>query len=195
MYSDKAEAVLECIRERKSIRKYADRPVPDNLIQSIIHAGIEAPTAMGLQPWRFVVIRDKGLMKRISDFCKGALLESLERYPPEHAEPFRKVLRDPGYSIFFNAPLLIFVLGDDRCPQSGYDCTLCAGNMLLAASSLGLGGCWMGSAEVVAESPELLGQLRVPEHFRIVAPLIFGYPAVTQPKKPERREPFMVWID
>jgi nitroreductase len=195
MEFDKAGAVLECIRERKSIRKYVDRPVPDNIIQSIIHAGIEAPTAMGLQPWRFVVIRDRGLMKRISDFCKSALLESLEQYPPEHAEPFRNLLRDPGYSIFFNAPLLILVLGDDRCSQSGYDCTLCAGNMLLAASSLGLGGCWMGSAEVVAESTELLDQLRIPGHFRIVAPLIFGYPDVTQPKKPERREPYTVWID
>ena len=45
MYSDKAEAVA-CIRDRKSIRKYADRPVPDNIIQSIIHAGIEAPLAI-----------------------------------------------------------------------------------------------------------------------------------------------------
>ena len=195
MYSEKAEAVLGCMRERKSIRKYADRPVPDNVIQSIIHAGIEAPTAMGLQPWRFVVIRDKGLIKRISDYCKNVLLESLDRYPPEHAEPYRKVLSDPGYSIFFNAPLLIFVLGDERCHQFVYDCTLCAGNMLLAASTLGLGGCWMGSADVVSESPELLAELRVPEHFRIVAPLIFGYPAALQPKKPERREPATVWID
>jgi len=195
MYSDKTEAVLECIRERTSIRKYAERPVPDNIIHSIIRAGIEAPTAMGLQPWRFVVIRDKGLIKRISDFCKGNLLESLEQYPPEHAEPFRKVLRDPAYSIFFNAPVLIFVLGDDRCNQSVYDCTLCAGTMLLAASALGLGGCWMGSAEVVAENPALLDELQVPGHFRIVAPLIFGYPAAAQPKKPERRDPLLIWFD
>jgi nitroreductase len=65
--------------------------------------------------------------------------------------------------------------------------------MLLAATSLGLGSCWLAAVDVVDQSPTLMTELEIPEHYAIVAPLIFGYPAPPQPKKPERREPKIVW--
>ncbi len=186
---------LAVIQDRQSVRDYTDREVPDESIQKIIVAGTQAPTALGLQPWRFVVVRDRDLMRRISDYCKPVLAESIEgepRYPG--TEFFLAALKDPGYSIFYNAPVLILVLGAREVVSSVIDCALCAENMLLAAWALGLGSCWVGSATLVEQSPDLLTALKVPGDHRIVAPLIFGYPATPLPPKRERRDPLITWI-
>jgi nitroreductase len=195
MDPSRSEIVLECIRERQSIRNFADRPVPESMIQTIIRAGIEAPTAGNIQPWQFVVVIDPGLLKRISDFCRGVLMANLAAYPGEIGARYRTLLDNPDFNLFYHAPVLVMVIGDEKDPHHLYDCTLCAGNMLLAASSLGLGGCWLATADVVDQSPDLMAELRIPEHHGIVAPLIFGYPAPRQPKKPERKEPKVIWID
>jgi nitroreductase len=188
-----ADVVLDAIRSRRSIREFTGAPVSDETVRTIIGAGIEAPTGMGIQPWRFVVVRDARLMEEISDFCKPILARSLEGVTDETARTYRQLLEDPGFDIFHHAPVLVIVAGDKRDPMSVYDCSLCAGNMLLAASAMGLGRCWIGSAEVVQEHPELMARLRIPDHFRIIAPLIFGHPAA-EPEKPGRREASVTWI-
>jgi nitroreductase len=65
--------------------------------------------------------------------------------------------------------------------------------MMLAAWALGIGSCWIGSAAIVEKNPALLAELKVPDGYRIVAPLVFGYPAGLPPK-PARREPLITWI-
>ena len=186
--------IFSVIRERRSVRNYTDREVPDESIQKIIAAGIQAPTALGLQPWQFVVVRDRDLMRQGSDYCKPILAEKIREEPrhPE-TEAFLAALRDPAYSIFYNAPVLVLVLGAREVVSSVIDCALCAENMLLAAWALGLGSCWVGSATLVEQNPRLLAALRVPDDHQIVAPLIFGYPALLLPK-PERREPLITWV-
>lgn len=186
--------ILSLIRDRQSVRDYVDREIPVESIREIIAAGIQAPTALGLQPWRFVVVRDNDLIRRISDFCKPILVEKIEGEPSHPGtEFFLAALKDPEYSIFYGAPVLILVLGAREVISSVIDCTLCAENMLLAAWALGLGSCWVGSATLVEQSPELLEELKVPDDHQIVAPLIFGYPAALPPKS-ERRKPLIAWI-
>jgi nitroreductase len=191
--TDGAGVVIAAMQERRSIRTYTDRPVPDEIVERIIRAGIEAPTGMGVQPWQFIVVRNKELMRKISDYCKPILVESLQGVKDEKALGYRTLLEDPAFNIFYNAPVLVMVIGDGRDPMSEYDCALCAGNMLLAASAMGLGGCWIGSAEVAQENEEIKNDLKIPKHYRIIAPLIIGYPAEI-PEKPDRREPKITWI-
>jgi nitroreductase len=181
--------IFSVIRERQSVRNYADRKVPDDSIRKVIAAGIQAPTALGLQPWQFVVVRDRDLMRKASDYCKPILVEKIEEEPRNPGtDIFLAALRDPEYSIFYNAPVLILVLGAREVVSSVIDCALCAENMLLAAWALGLGSCWVGSAALVGQNPDLLAALKVPDDHQIVAPLIFGYPAPLPPKL-ERRKP------
>lgn len=185
--------IFSVIRERRSTRDYTGRDVPDEALRAIIAAGIQAPTALGLQPWQFVIVRDRALMQRVSDYCKPILIEKIGGDARPGTEEFLAALKTPGFNIFYNAPVLVLVLGARKAVSSFLDCALCAENMMLAAWALGIGSCWIGSAALIQESPDLLAALRVPDDHQIVAPLIFGYPAPLSPK-PVRREPRITWI-
>ncbi|WP_241481322.1 nitroreductase family protein [Methanoculleus sediminis] len=185
--------IFSVIRERRSVRNYTDRDVPDEALRAIIAAGIQAPTALGLQPWQFVIVKDRGLMRQVSDYCKPILVEKIGEEARSGTEEFLAALKSPGFNIFYNAPVLILVLGAQEAVSSVLDCTLCAENMMLAAWALGIGSCWIGSAALVQQNPDLLAALKVPADHQIVAPLIFGYPGPLSPKA-VRREPQVTWI-
>ncbi|HOI59061.1 MULTISPECIES: nitroreductase [unclassified Methanoculleus] len=185
--------IFSVIRERRSVRNYTDREVPDEALRAIIAAGIQAPTALGFQPWQFVVVRDRDLMQRASDYCKPLLLEKIGAEPRPGMEEFLAALENPEFSIFYNAPVLVLVLGARDAVSSVLDCTLCAENMMLAAWALGIGSCWVGAATLVEQNPGLRAALKVPDDHQVVAPLIFGYPAPLPPK-PARREPRIAWV-
>ena len=185
--------IFAVIRERRSVRNYADRDVPDEALRAIIAAGIQAPTALGLQPWQFVIVKDRGLMQRVSDYCKPILIEKIGEEARPGTEEFLAALKNPDFNIFYNAPVLILVLGAREAVSSVLDCALCAENMMLAAWALGIGSCWIGSAALVQQNPDLLAALKVPDDHQIVAPVIFGYPAPLSPKQ-VRREPRITWV-
>lgn len=191
--------IFSVIRERRSVRNYTDRDVPDAALRAIIAAGIQAPpTALGLQPWRFVIVKDRALMQRVSDYCKPILIERIGAEGGTGMEEFLAALKNPpGFNIFYNAPpVLVLVLGAQNAISSFLDCALCAENMMLAAWALGIGSCWIGSAALVQENPpDLLTALKVPDDHQIVAPLVFGYPAPPLSPKPVRREPPRIdWV-
>ncbi|HOI13626.1 MAG TPA: nitroreductase [Methanoculleus sp.] len=185
--------VFSVIRERRSVRNYTGREVPGEALRAIIAAGIQAPTALGLQPWQFVVVRDRDLMQRASDYCKPILVENIGEESRPGTEEFLAALKNPAFSIFYNAPALVLVLGARDVASSVLDCTLCAENMMLAAWALGIGSCWIGAAALIGQNPEILEAMKVPGDHQIVAPLIFGYPAPLSPK-PVRREPRITWV-
>ncbi|MDD4255542.1 MAG: nitroreductase family protein [Methanofollis sp.] len=187
------EMVLAAIRGRRSIRAYEERPLDEETVTAIIDAGVHAPTAMGLQPWRFIVVRDRGLMKQISDYCKPVLRTMLEGATDETSVGFLALLSREDFEIFYGAPVLVLVLGNEKNPYSTYDCTLCAGTMMLAAHAMGIGSCWIGAAGPVAGSPELMRALEVPAGYEIIAPLIFGYPG-ERPEMPARIKPMVTWL-
>jgi nitroreductase len=83
------------------------------------------------------------------------------------------------------------------CPYAveDYDCALAAENMMLAAHSLGIGSCWVGLAQHLGEDKEFLKEAGVPEEHKLVAPLIFGYPAQNNLKAPPRKtDVILKWI-
>ncbi len=102
-------------------------------------------------------------------------------------------LEDSNYNIFYNAPVLILVIGRKSNPRSDYDCTLCAGNIIHAAHSLGIGSCWIGGGIVIQQSEELTALLQIPVNYKIVAPIILGYRKGALPT-PEKREPVISWM-
>jgi nitroreductase len=187
------DPVISNIKTRRSVRNYADRPVSHEVIESIIDAGIHAPTGLGMQPWRFVVIKDKAIMKQMSNHCKPKLLKQLEGVNIDAAVQFKNMLKTEKFDIFYNAPVLIIVLGNKNAPTADFDCSMCAQNMMLAAHSMGLGSCWIGTACLVQDNPEMLNKLKIPADFKVVAPIIFGY-AGNVPAAPPRNEPVITWL-
>ncbi|MGO9112768.1 MAG: nitroreductase family protein [Thermoguttaceae bacterium] len=114
---------LEAIHTRRSIRKYLIQPVPEELIQTLLAAAMQAPSARNQQPWQFVVIDDCAMLAKIPEIMPNAPMAA-------------------------QAPLAILVCGDlDLETSEGYwvvDCAAAIENMLLAAHALGLGAVWCG---------------------------------------------------
>jgi nitroreductase len=188
--------VLKTIYERRSVRDYRDEPLSDELIRNLIWAAVQAPSAANKQPWRFVVIKNKAAMKKISDKAKELWVEESRDSNNTDLIMLAQMVSRPDFNIFFNAPLLIMIFAhpDSFSPQ--YDCSLAAQNMMLAAKSLGLGSCWIGLAAPVERVATLMRELGVPEGYSLIAPLIFGYPAKERLKGPTRKTDVILnWIE
>ena len=178
--------VIEAIKSRRAIRSYEDKPVPESAVQTMLEAATYAPSAINVQPWKFTIVTNKAEMKRLSDIAKPMLVRMLPDVGDEGLVGLKKRLSDPNYNIFYNAPLLIFVSGI-KSPYAIYDCSMAAQNMMLAAYTLGIGSCWIGTAVALANDPKVKANLGVPEDHEVHAAIIFGYPKGGFPKAPEKR--------
>ncbi|MFH1126173.1 MAG: nitroreductase family protein [Candidatus Altiarchaeota archaeon] len=180
--------VDECIKGRRSVRSYLDKPVEGGKIDAILDAGAMAPSAMNRQPCRFTVVEKKEKIRELSDKTKnnvgllGVGLKIVESL---------KVKEDV---IFYNAPLLIVIsIPKEQDGWSKLDCALAAENMMLKAFSMGLGSCYIGFARSLNNDKEALKDLEVPKDYEIMAPLIFGYPK-DWPKPKEKKAKVLKWI-
>lgn len=146
--------MLESILDRRSIRKYTDKKVPDDDVKKLLECAMFAPSAMDGRPWSFVVIDDRSLLDQLS-----------------RKHPYATMLR--------KAPLCICICAQEG-EIAGYyqqDCAAATMNMMIAAKELGLGSCWMGvapRADRMATIKELLGIPNGTVPFNLIA---IGYPA------------------
>lgn len=147
------------IIERRSVRRYADRPVSDKQLSAILHAAMSAPSGVNKQPWEFVVVDSPALLKSLAD-----------------ALPYAKMTAE--------APLAIVVCGDRERFLDGIDNVLweqdlsaSSENILLAAHALGLGGVWTciyPHPERIEPVSRILG---LPDNFIPFNLIPLGYPA------------------
>ena len=148
----------EAILSRRSIRKYQDRPIEDEVIEKLIRAGMAAPSAHNEQPWHFVVIKDRTILDEIPKF-----------------HPYAKMLSE--------APVALAICADhelEKDPTAGYwiqDCSAATQNILLAAHALGLGACWLGIQPREKRKIALAKLLRLPESVEAFCVIALGYPA------------------
>ncbi len=177
---------LALLYDRSSTRAYCYDDLSRDTVESLLEAGVRAPTALHQEPWSFVVIQDRDLLQRISDAAKPLFSKQLERVsvPKDMAaHPFL----DPHFNIFYDAGVLIVVCADPSLPFIEADCWLAAENIMLAACAMDLGSCAIGSALPALNLPEIKAELDIPEQFSAVAALIVGIPK-TKPT-PSRRNP------
>ena len=163
-----------CIKGRRSIRRFEDKPVPKEIIDELLEAGVSAPSGMNAKPWRFVVIENRDVIKRLSKMTKEVLLKG--QWPENLKESFKS----ESDVIFYGAPLLILMCvpkKEDWRTVNLLDCGLAAQNMFLKAYQEGIGSCFIGFACFLNQNPKLLAEVGVPEDHELIAPLIFGYPA------------------
>jgi nitroreductase len=182
----------ELLKKRRSIRDFEDRQVPTNIVRDIIKDTCLAPSAANRQPWRFVIINDKDLIKQLSDESKNNLIADIEKSPGSPNKNYEAALRNPEFNVFYNAPCLVFIVGSKHVRSLYVDCALAASYFMFCASERGLGTCWVGLGTSI-QDPELLGHLGMSEDHTIVAPIILGYPK-SVPSAPERNEPQILKI-
>jgi len=180
----------ELLKKRRSVRNYTDREVPAETVEEIIRDSTMAPSSGNGQPWRLVVVRDKALIKRISDESKKNLVEALTADPAHPAKKYEAVLKNEGYNVFYNAPCLVIILGPKNHHMTREDCSLFACYFMMAAAERGLGACWVNLGSYIKD-PELLETLGISGDLRIVAPIILGYPK-SVPEPPPRQAPKII---
>jgi nitroreductase len=140
---------FEAIRRRKSVRAYAPARVEKEKLERILEAARLAPSAENIQPWYFIVVTDPEKRKQIAGGGRFA-------------------------GFIEDAPVLIVGCGDQRASPKWYsiDVAIAMQNMVIAATSEGLGTCWIGSFD----EGLVRKLLKIPENYRVVALLTVGYP-------------------
>jgi nitroreductase len=148
--------VNDPILRRRSIRRYTDQPVTDELVEALLRAAMAAPSAGNQQPWQFVVIRERALLTAIHG-----------------VHPYSAML--PG------APVAILVCGEPGlCTWPQYweqDCAAATENLLIAAEQLGLGSVWLGVHPLAERVEGVRSVLGMPPAIVPFALLPVGWPA------------------
>lgn len=168
-----ANAVVETIMTRRSVRKYQPQAVNRDTMQVILECGINAPNAINRQAWEVRVVDNPAFINGVTDIFKQA--------NPKMAE-------DPGFkNMFRNAPTVVFIANDTSFQFSPVDCGLMAENMMLAAWSMGIGSVCLGSSAHFIKQPEAaeyLKQLGFSEGYEPLICIGFGYPDEKPAAKP-----------
>lgn len=155
---------MNAILNRKSIRKYKDIKVSDEIIEQLLKAGMAAPSAGNEQPWEFVVLRDKEIMKKITEI-----------------HPYSQML--------LNTDAAIVVCGDESKEVfKGFwvqDCSAAAENILIAAEDMDLGAVWLGVYPMADRVGAIRELLNLPSSVIPLTIIPVGYP--DEQKKPADR--------
>jgi FMN reductase [NAD(P)H] len=162
--------VSEAIAKRKSVRAYEDKPIPGDVLKRIIEAGQWAPNA---GPFQISVIQNTGLRQMINDRTLDAMVHSGNEFAQQRASL-------PGYQPIYGAPVLILLSAPSDAPFGAVNTALAAENMLLEATGLGLGSCYLVSPTraLNGEShPDLAREAGVPKGYTVQCAVIVGYSA------------------
>ena len=147
---------LQAIHTRRSVRKYEDRAVPEELVEKLLAAAMNAPSARNAQEWQYVVIDDRKILAKYAE-------------------------TNPNAPMAKDAPLGIVVCGDLSLEKSpGYwvvDCAAAVENMLLAAHALGLGAVWTGVYPREERMEGLRWLVKLPDGIIAHSLVLVGYPA------------------
>jgi len=167
-------SIFETLLARRSVRHYQARDVAQNTISILLEAAIHAPTAAHQEPWGFIVIQDKNLLRQLSGLAKPLFIEETEENGSNNNHNIGQ-LNKPELNIFYNAGTLILICGNNAAPFFEADCWLAAENLMLAACAMGLGTCVIGNALPVLTLESIKKRLDIPSNYTVVAPVILGY--------------------
>ncbi|MGB9650993.1 MAG: nitroreductase [Candidatus Cybelea sp.] len=179
--------VLNAIYSRRAIRRYTAEPVGREVLEELVNAAIQAPSARGLQPWGFAVVMGSDLVKNYSVRAERYLCDLLDGPLPH---PIRG-LGDEA-DIFHGASALVVVCATSEDSRAAEDCCLAAQNLMLAAFANGLGTCPIGLARPWLSLAAIKSELGIPQGWRPVFPIVVGFPD-EEPESRGRRTPEIVW--
>ena len=143
-------SLIEVVLSRKSIRRYEQKEIPRDVLDKILEAGRQAPSAANKQPWHFIVLTDSKIKRELS---KGLFNRFIKDAPVTVVGCAHKDLIAGKWSIVST--------------------TIALQNMVIAAWAMGVGPCWIGDFK----EEKVKKLLSIPENWNVVALVSFGYPA------------------
>ena len=170
--------IIKAMLERRSCRSYTGTQVAEEALEQILLAGTYAASGMGRQAAKIVVVQDE---------------ETIAQLRKMNAT----IMGTPDADPFYGAPTICIVLADPEVRTWAEDGSLVMGNLMLAASALGVASCWIHRAREEFDSPEgkaLLKKWGIDERYRGVGHCILGYAAQALPAARERKSDFIIRI-
>jgi len=149
--------MLDLIKARRSIRKYTSEPIADAQVQALLESAMAAPSASNLQPWEFVVVRDRGLCQKLAETHQWSRMCA-------------------------GAAAVFVVCGQEK--HSGHwveDTSAATENLLLAITALGMGAVWVAVYPHADREAYVRQVLGVPDDRRILCLVPAGHPAESKP--------------
>jgi len=160
--------VFEAIKKRRSIRRFRLETIPDETLMSILEAGRLAPSAGNRQPWRFIVVKDAERKRVLAETTNN-------------------------YLFVTDASVVVVALGDPNASPRWFrqDPMIAMEHIVLAATSLGYGTCWIGGFD----EEEVKRVLGVPERLAVIAMLPIGVPDESPPPRPRKAIGEIVYLE
>lgn len=185
--------VMENILTRRTIRRFQDKQIGEEELQTVLEAGMYAPSAGGRQGVLFVVSQDKETNEKLGRIKKNNSYVKMSTETVYISKEQPSIADDPTIkNAFYNAPTVITLFIPKEFLYGPYDASAAAENMLLAAHSIGLGGCYIGSAWESFRDPfgqEILERWAVRKDYYAALHVLLGYPKDSQvPKGKVRNE-------
>lgn len=179
-----ANETLKIIKNRRSTRSFKEEQIKDEELQTVLEAGLYAPSAMNQQAWHFTVVQDKEILDAISYNSK----EVAKQIDNEHIQ---NLANNDKFNVFYGAPTVVIVSGDENAFLIDADCAAATENMLIAAESIGLGSCWVNFSMFVfngEKSEQCKQRLGIPAGFKPYYSVALGYKTVGAINAPARKE-------
>lgn len=181
------QSTIDVLKTRRSVKNFNDKTVSREDLDTILEAAVNAPSGMNAQAPKILVLQRKDIIKRFSEWNRSFYPKEVSEKLPEDFDPF------------YNASTLIIVLADKTVPTCVEDGSLVIGNILNAASSIGLGACWIHRAREEFDSlqgKELLKVWDLSENYIGIGHVALGYPSddfVNADKK--IKDDYVVFLD
>lgn len=162
--------LFEAIEKRRSIRKFKPEPVAKEDLEKILEAGRLAPSGGNRQPWYFVVVRDRETKKTLSLAANNQKFIADANTVIVALGDSGKKRKSPSYK-----------LSSPRIPHK-QDSMIAVEHMILAATALGYGTCWIGAFD----EDEVKRILKIPKNLAVIALLPVGVPDENPPPRPRK---------
>jgi nitroreductase len=152
-------SVLDVIRKRKSVRKYREDSLPDDVFRRVMEAARLAPSGKNFQPWKFIIVHDQEMKNKLAEASRGQFF----------------MARAPVIVVACGYPDQSYQHQGNYMQSWAIDVTIALQHLMLQAEEEGLGTCWIGAFEEKTVKP----LLNIPDEVRVLALTPLGYPDET----------------
>ena len=170
--------VLENILSRRSVRDYKPEQIPKESLEQILLAGRYAASGWNKQLWKFVAIQDRTVLDSVDRALKQSILNVDSKGIGDYYLKSLQRMAKSDYDLFYGAPTLVIITDTPNNDVAREDCALAAGNMMLMATELNIGSCWLNQLVNFSKAPEvkaLFSKLGIPENYEIYSSVALGY--------------------
>jgi nitroreductase len=205
------DATMKVIQDRRSIRNFTDEPVSEQDLDMLMEAARQAPSGENAQPWRFIIVKDEGMRKKMgaiagggssrrftAEFVTQKMQQRFENLQDEEKKQkaFKKLTSGQVSAFMAEAPVNIVVCGKKDVWDTPYDTSAAIENILLMVTALGLGACWVIAPCIdIRDEERIKDLLGIPEGFKAISILSVGYPAREHRPRPRMSRNELVFTE